>query len=72
MNEELIIDGRRVDMSPDTRIVLNFKSNLLGDISKISASNSQTIGRYSTTQPPRRITRRSGTGNTPPNIRAMA
>ena len=41
--EELIIDGRRVDMSPDTRIVLNFKSNLLGDISKITASNSQTI-----------------------------
>lgn len=41
--EELIIDGRRVDMSPDTRIVLNFKSNLLNDISKITASNSQTI-----------------------------
>ena len=41
--EELIIDGFRVDMSPDTRIVLNFKSNLLGDISKITASNSQTI-----------------------------
>lgn len=42
-SEELIIDGVRVDMSPDTRIVLNFKSNLLGDISKITASNSQTI-----------------------------
>ena len=41
--EELIIDGVRVDMSPDTRIVLNFKSNLLGDVSKITASNSQTI-----------------------------
>lgn len=41
--EELLINGVRVDMSPDTRIVLNFKSNLLGDISKITASNSQTI-----------------------------
>lgn len=50
MNEELIIDGRRVDMSPDTRIVLNFKSNLLGDISKISASNSQTISLPKTTR----------------------
>ena len=42
-NEELIINGLRVDMSPDTRIVLNFKSNLLGDVSKITSSNSQTI-----------------------------
>lgn len=41
--EELLIDGVRVDMSPDTRITLNFKSNLLNDISKITASNSQTI-----------------------------
>ena len=50
MNEELIIDGRRVDMSPDTRIVLNFKSNLLGDVSKITASNSQTISLPKTTR----------------------
>lgn len=32
-----------VDVSPDTTITLNFKSNLLGEIDKITASNSQTI-----------------------------
>ncbi len=48
--EELLINGVRVDMSPDTRIVLNFKSNLLGDISKITASNSQTISLPKTTR----------------------
>lgn len=43
MTEELYICGECVDMKPDTRIMLNFKSNLLGDISKITASNSYTI-----------------------------
>lgn len=43
MTEELIIDGRRVDMNADTKITLNFKSNLFGEISKITSSNSQTI-----------------------------
>ena len=42
MKEELYIKGERVDLSDD-EITLNFKSNLLGDISKITASNSYTI-----------------------------
>ena len=42
MKEELYIKGERVDLS-DGEITLNFKSNLLGDISKITASNSYTI-----------------------------
>lgn len=40
---ELYIDGLAVDIAPDTKITLNFESNLFGDISKISASNSFTI-----------------------------
>lgn len=40
---ELFIDGKAVDTSPDTKITLNFKSNIFGDISKIEASNSFTI-----------------------------
>lgn len=43
MTEELYINNQRVDMNADTKITLNFKSNLLGDISKITSSNSQTI-----------------------------
>ena len=42
MKEELYIKGERVDLRDD-EITLNFKSNLLGDISKITASNSYTI-----------------------------
>lgn len=42
MKEELYIKGERVDLS-DGEITLNFKSNFLGDISKITASNSYTI-----------------------------
>lgn len=42
MKEELYIKGESVDLS-DGEITLNFKSNLLGDISKITASNSYTI-----------------------------
>lgn len=43
MTEELFIDGQFVDLKPGASITLNFKSNLLGDISKITSSNSQTI-----------------------------
>lgn len=43
MTEELYINGEAVDLKPDAATTLNFKSNLLGDISKITASNSQTI-----------------------------
>lgn len=42
MKEELYIKGESVDLGDD-EITLNFKSNLLGDISKITASNSYTI-----------------------------
>lgn len=41
--EELYINGELVDISPSTKISLNFKNNLLGAIDKITASNSQTI-----------------------------
>lgn len=40
---ELRIGGRAVDISPDTQITLEFNSNLFGDISEITASNSMTI-----------------------------
>lgn len=43
MTEELYIDGEAVDLKPDAATTLNYKSNLLGGISKITASNSQTI-----------------------------
>lgn len=43
MTEELFIDGKAVDLKPDAATTLNYKSNLLGDISKITSSNSQTI-----------------------------
>lgn len=43
MTEELYIDGEAVDLKPDAATTLNYKSNLLGDISKITSSNSQTI-----------------------------
>lgn len=42
MKEELYIKGESVDLG-DSEITLNFKSNLLWDISKITASNSYTI-----------------------------
>lgn len=42
MKEDLYIKGESVDLG-DSEITLNFKSNLLGDISKITASNSYTI-----------------------------
>lgn len=40
---ELRIGGQAVDTAPDTKITLNFNSNVFGDISKITASNSLTI-----------------------------
>lgn len=40
---ELRIQGQAVDVAPGTKITLNFESNLFGDISKITASNSFTI-----------------------------
>lgn len=43
MTEELYIDGEAVDLKPDAATTLNYKSNLLGGISKITSSNSQTI-----------------------------
>ena len=43
MTEELYINGEAVDLKPDATTTLNYKSNLLGDISKITSSNSQTI-----------------------------
>lgn len=43
MTEELYINGEPVDIKPDAATTLNYKSNLLGDISKITSSNSQTI-----------------------------
>ena len=40
---ELRIEGQAVDVAPDTKITLNFNSNIFGDISKITPSNSLTI-----------------------------
>lgn len=43
MRNELFIDGVKVDLGEDTRIVLNYKSNLFSDLSKIVSNNSYTI-----------------------------
>lgn len=43
MTEELFINNQSVDLKPDAASTLNYKSNLFGDISKITSSNSQTI-----------------------------
>lgn len=40
---ELRVEGQAVDIAPKTKITLNFNSNIFGDISKITASNSFTI-----------------------------
>lgn len=40
---ELYIGGQAVDTAPNTKITLNFNSNVFGDISKIQPSNSLTI-----------------------------
>jgi hypothetical protein len=43
MTEEVHINNEAVDLSEDTSLVLNFKSNIFGDLSKITSSNSLTI-----------------------------
>lgn len=43
MRDELYIDGVKVDLGEDTKIVLNYKSNLFTDLSKIVSNNSYTI-----------------------------
>ena len=43
MREQLFIDGEEVDLKPGSNLTLNFKSNIMGDVSKIEASNSLTI-----------------------------
>lgn len=40
---DVIINGQRLDLAPDTQVTLNFKSNLFGNIDKINASNSYTV-----------------------------
>lgn len=40
---ELYINGEACDLAPDIKITLNFKSNAFGDVTKIVASNSQTV-----------------------------
>ena len=43
MTRELIIEGQHVDLAPDTDITLEYVSNLIGDIGKISLSHSYTV-----------------------------
>lgn len=42
-NDELYIDGHLVDMDDDTKVTLNYKSNIFTDLSKIVSNNSYTI-----------------------------
>lgn len=42
-NDELYIDGWLVDLDVNTKITLNYKSNVFSDISKIVSNNSYTI-----------------------------
>lgn len=39
----LFIDGKLVDLDDNTKITLNFKSNIFTDLSKIVSNNSYTI-----------------------------
>lgn len=41
--DELYINGKKMDMDEDSGVYLNYKSNILGDISKIESSHSYTI-----------------------------
>lgn len=50
MIQRLYIDNQLVDLDGNTKVTLNFKSNIFGDISKITASNSQTIQLPKTTR----------------------
>lgn len=42
-NDMLFIDGKLVDLDDNTKITLNFKSNIFTDLSKIMSNNSYTI-----------------------------
>ncbi|MBP1615569.1 MAG: hypothetical protein H6Q13_3017 [Bacteroidetes bacterium] len=42
-NEELYIDGQLVDLDDNTKITLNYKSNIFTDLSKIVSNNSYSI-----------------------------
>lgn len=42
-NDELFIDGQIVDLDDNTKITLNYKSNIFSDLSKIVSNNSYTI-----------------------------
>lgn len=50
MIQRLYIDNELVDLADGTKITLNYKSNIFGDVSKITASNSQTIQLPKTTR----------------------
>lgn len=43
MTRALFIEGRHVDLAPDTDITLEYVSNIIGDIGKISLSHSYTV-----------------------------
>lgn len=43
MIQRLYINNELVDLADNTAITLNYKSNIFGDVSKITSSNSQTI-----------------------------
>lgn len=43
MIQELYINGQQVDLDQSTEVVLEYKSNILGDISKIEGSHSYSI-----------------------------
>ena len=43
MMRELIINGQHVDIAPDIDITLEYVSNILGDVGKISLSHSYTV-----------------------------
>lgn len=50
MTQRLYINDELVDISPGTKITLNYKSNIFGDISKITSSNSLTVKLPKTTR----------------------
>ena len=43
MTRELIIEGERMDLAPDTSVTLEYVSNVVGDLGKINLSHSYTI-----------------------------
>lgn len=43
MTQELYFNGERVDLSPNEEVTLQYRSNIFGDIDKITSSNSLTI-----------------------------